>query len=108
MLRLPEALRGRMHAQKHTQSDVCAATGVPQPQISKVLKGQRKRLTASMRALCLYADLDVAQEQPPALGELAQLLQTLVDGNPAVANCVKGVLQSLAPLVAGAHLRQSH
>jgi transcriptional regulator with XRE-family HTH domain len=108
MLRLPEALRRRMQALGHTQSDVHAVTGVSQPQISKALNAHRKRLTEPMRALCHYADLEVAQEQPPALAELAQLLQTLVDGNPAAADCVKGVLKSLAPLVAGAHLGQSH
>jgi len=109
MLRLPLALQERMRALDHTQGDVSIATGVSQPQISKALNGRRKRLTTSMRILCRYAGLEVAhQEHPPALVELTQLLQTLVDGNPGAAECVKGVLKSLAPLVARAHLRQSH
>lgn len=108
MLRLPEALRRRMRAEQHTQMDVSSLTGVPQSQISKALNGRRKRLTQPMIALCQYAGLETTSNHPPALAELTQILQMLVEGNPAAAACIKDVLQGLAPLVAGAPLKRPH
>lgn len=99
MARLPAALRERMQANRHTQSDVEAATGVPQPQISRALKGLRKRPTEPMQKLCQYAFIENDDSGRPTLAELSALLHKIVGGHPAAAECVKGVLQSLAPLL---------
>lgn len=99
MARLPAALRERMHANGHTQIDVERLTGVPQPQISKALSGVRKRPTEPMRKLCQYADIE-AQGGVPHTAELTELLQRVVASGPATAECVRGILQSLAALSA--------
>lgn len=99
---LPGALRARMDVLGHAQIDVEAATGVPQPQISRALNGVRKRLTPPMRELCRYAGLDDMSipSVSDASQEVAILLQHMIgDSAPAAAH-MKGVLRSLAPLVA--------
>ena len=99
MARLPAALRERMHANGHTQIDVEKLTGVPQPQISKALKGVRKRSTEPMRRLCRYAAIG-AKDDAPHTAELVELLQQVVASGPATAECVRGILQNLAALSA--------
>jgi hypothetical protein len=99
---LPMALRARMDSLEHDQMDVEAATGVPQPQISRALKGVRKRLTPPMRELCRYAGLDSGS--PPPASDVAQevaiLLQHMIgDSAPAAAH-MKAVLRSLVPIMA--------
>lgn len=98
MARLPTALRARMEALGHTQKDVAAATGVPQPQISRALRGERKRLTPAMRRLSKYAEIESS-----ALGgvdeDLHRLLAHVVSSGPLAEECVRGVLRSLVPLL---------
>jgi transcriptional regulator with XRE-family HTH domain len=102
MRALPAALRARMDSLGHHQSDVSERTGVPQPQISRALNGERKRLTPAMRELCRYAEL--GEGLPLSAGETTEevtaLLQHLIgDSAPAAAH-MKSVLRSLAPLMA--------
>jgi len=99
MARLPVALRERMDANRHTQVEVEKLTGVPQPQISKALKGVRKRPTEPMRRLCRYASIEV-HDGAPNTAELSALLQKVLAHGPATAECVRGILQSLAALTA--------
>lgn len=99
MTRLPGALRARMDSNGHTQKDVEVATGVPQPQISRVLNGQRKRPTEAMLKLCRYAELKTGEESATSWVELTELLQRLVAGGPAATACAKGVLESLTLLL---------
>jgi transcriptional regulator with XRE-family HTH domain len=94
MAQLPAALKARMKEKGHVQEDVERITGIPQPQISKVLKGCRKRLTEPMRLLCRYACLEIEEAGPDTL-ELSQLLQRVVESSPAAADCVRTILQSL-------------
>ncbi len=100
MARLPAALRERMQANNHTQKDVEKATAVPQPQISKALKGLRKRPTEPMLKLCQYASI-AAPIDAPSAAELSDLLQKVVASSPATAECVRGILESLANLTSG-------
>lgn len=91
-----------MDVNGHTQMDVEIATGVPQPQISRALNGQRKRPTGAMRKLCQYAELEIGEigeGSATSLVELTELLQRLVAGGPATTACTKGVLESLALLL---------
>lgn len=102
MTQLPGALRARMDANGHTQKDVEMATGVPQPQISRALNGQRKRPTKAMQRLCRYAELEIEEESTTSLVELMELLQRFVAGGPAATTCAKGVLESVALLLGNA------
>jgi transcriptional regulator with XRE-family HTH domain len=88
-----------MRDKGHTQKDVERLTGVPQPQVSRALNGLRKRPTKAIRKLCDYAFIGGDHAASPTFAELSALLQEIVAGHPAAAECVKGVLQSLAPLV---------
>lgn len=99
MAQLPVALRARMDANGHVQKDVEKATGVPQPQISRVLNGQRKRPTEAMKKLCRYAELEMEGGNATSLVELTGLLQRIVAGGPAAMTCAKRVLESLALLL---------
>lgn len=99
MVQLPVALRARMDISGHTQKDVEATTGVSQSQISRALNGKRKRPTEAMQKLCRYANLEIKNESASALAELYALLQQVIAGGPAAAACVKGVLESLVPLL---------
>lgn len=103
---LPAALRARMDANEHTQKDVEYATGVPQPQISRALNGQRKRPTEAMRKLCRYAELKVEGKDAPPMAELVGLLQRVVAGGPAATICAKGVLENLAWLLGNSAKRK--
>ena len=99
---LPGALRARMDSLGHSQAAVEAATGVPQPQISRALNGVRKRMTPPMRELCRYAGVDDGSSPAVVHGaeEVAILLQRMIgDSAPAAAH-MKAVLRSLAPLMA--------
>lgn len=104
MARLPEALRERMRTLGHVQTDVSAATGVPQPQISRALAGARKRPTPPMLELCRYADVEPPDSQGHvrAIEVLVQQLMASVGNKPGAAQTVRGVLENLIPLVEGA------
>jgi hypothetical protein len=91
-----------MSVNGHVQKDVEAATGVPQPQISRALNGHRKRPTEPMKKLCQYAELTPKGENAVAMAELHGLLQDVATGGPAAAECAKRVLEGLALLLGGA------
>lgn len=97
MVRLPAALRARMEALGHTQNDVATLTGVGQPQISRVLRGERKRLSPAMTRLCRYADIETIGREEY---ELQQLFERLISSGPVAEECVRGVLRGLEPLLA--------
>jgi hypothetical protein len=102
MSALPGALRARMDSLGHDQIDVEAATGVPQPQISRALNGTRKRLTPPMIKLCRYAELGDGVSPGPdtVVQELSVLLQHVIGDSASAAAHMKAVLRSLAPIMA--------
>lgn len=91
-----------MDALGHSQIDVYEHTGVPQPQISRALKGVRKRATPAMLKLCRYALLepDSGSAASAAVRELTGLVQHLVGDSAPAASHMKALLRSLAPLMA--------
>lgn len=99
---LPGALRARMDSLGHNQMDVEAATGVPQPQVSRALNGVRKRMTPPMRELCRYAGIGDGSSPVVSHGadEVAILLQRMIGESAPAAAHMKAVLRSLAPLMA--------
>lgn len=109
MRALPVALEARMIALGQSQIDVSAVTGVPQPQISRALKGVRKRLTPEMKKLCRYALLEVEDSTGggDAALELALLMRQLIGDSALAAVHMKAVLRSLAPLMADCRQRTS-
>lgn len=102
LLALPSALRARMDVLGHSQCDVSAITGVPQPQISRVLNGARKRLTPAMQELCIYAQLecDNSSFSSNPARDVVNLLQNMIGDSAPAAEKMKAVLRSLAPLLA--------
>jgi len=109
MRSLPAALGARMIALGHSQVEVSAFTGVPQPQISRALQGARKRLTPDMEKLCRYALLSA--EEPEVVGdtalEVTLLMRQLIGDSTLAAAHMKAVLRSLAPLMADHRQRTS-
>lgn len=109
MRALPAALRGRMTVLGHTQAEVSALTGVPQPQVSRALRGERKRLTPAMTELCRYALLVTGK--PAAVDdtalEVTVLMRQLIGDSALAAAHMKAVLRSLAPLMADFRKRTS-
>ena len=93
----------------HSQIEVSAITGVPQPQISRTLQGARKRLTPEMKKLCRYALLDA--EDPAGGGdaalEVTLLMRQLIGDSALAAAHMKAMLRSLAPLMADFRQRTS-
>lgn len=101
LLALPEALREAMAERKHTQNDVSALTNVAQPQISRILAGQRKRLSPAIVRLCQYADVDttgIAQAHVEGR-ELGKLVAQIASASPQAARAVREVLITLAPFL---------
>lgn len=109
MRSLPAALGARMTALGHSQVDVSALTGVPQPQISRALQGTRKRLTPEMEKLCRYACL--GEKESEDVGDTAReailLMRQLIGDSTLAAAHMKAVLRSLAPLMADYRQRTS-
>lgn len=88
-----------MDARGHQQKDVVSATGLTQPQVSKVLSGERRRVTATVRAICQYAgiDLDAACDFGPDCLPLSQSARRLLEDNPAAAAVVAHIVDVLVP-----------
>lgn len=100
--RLAQALplvRAYMEAQGHQQKDVVFATGLTQPQVSKVLAGERRRVTETVRVICQYAgiDIDTASGAGPEGLPLSQTARRLLEDNPATAAVVARVVDVLVP-----------
>lgn len=95
------ALRAAMERNGHSQPDVSKVTGVSQSNISRLLAGQRKRVTGSVRKLCQYAGLDAkgAASEPDAQRRLSQAVRQAIGDNPHAALALASVIDSLAPLL---------
>jgi len=97
---LPGALSARMKADGLSQLALAERLSIGQPQISRALAGQRKRLTPPMRKLCRYAGLLTEEQFVEARHEkLNALLRDLVGDSAPAAKLVEGVMLSLVPIV---------
>lgn len=98
---IQSALRAAMERNQHSQPDVAKMTGVSQSNISRLLAGQRKRVTPCVRKLCQYAGLDAETGQPEvdAHRRLSQALSRVIGDNPHAALALANVIESLAPLL---------
>lgn len=75
------------------------ATGLTQPQVSKVLCGDRRRITKTVQAICQYAGYDIDAAYEPGLEglPLSQTARRLLEDNPAAAAVVARVVDVLLP-----------
>lgn len=98
---IQSALRAAMERNGHSQPDVSKVTGVSQSNISRLLGGQRKRVTESVRRLCQYAGIDAkgAALEPDAQRRLSQAVREAIGDNPHAALALASVIESLAPLL---------
>src|SRR5690606_11367815 len=93
-------LSARMKADGLSQLALAERLSVSQPQISRALAGQRKRLTPQMQKLCRYAGLLAEEHFVEARHEkLNTLLRELVGDSAPAAKLVEGVMLSLVPIV---------
>jgi hypothetical protein len=90
-----------MEAHDHQQKDVIRLTKLPQPQVSKFLGGQRRRLTPAVRALCQYAgfDLEPASASPALPLALSQPARQVLEDNPRAAAMAARVIEALMPVL---------
>ena len=95
------ATRRKMRERGDTQSDIAQHIGVTQGEISKILSGQRRRLTKPIIKLCQYANYDVATDSDDGgyLGPLSQVLREAIDDNPDAEEALVHILHALLPLL---------
>jgi hypothetical protein len=76
-------------------------TGVSQSNISRLLAGERKRVTGCVKKLCQYAGVDAETDAPAgdAQRRLSQALSRAIGDNPQAALALASVIESLAPLL---------
>ncbi|NYH23832.1 helix-turn-helix domain-containing protein [Paraburkholderia bryophila] len=80
-----------------TQSEIAAATGVDQSQVSRILAGRIKRASANVSQLCRFASQvqGVATVDPARNMILMEALRIVWDGTVAHAEAIAQVILSL-------------
>lgn len=102
--RVVEALP-RIHAymkwHNHQQKDVVRLTGLTQPQVSKFLAGERRRVTNVARLICRYAgiELEMASGTPTVSIALSQSARRLLDDNPHAAELMARLIEAMVPVL---------
>ncbi|RUP25724.1 MAG: helix-turn-helix domain-containing protein [Curvibacter sp.] len=80
-----------------TQADIALATNVDQSQVSRILAGQIRRVSANVLELCKFANsYDGGVRRDPSQNEvLIGALRAVWDGSSAHAEAIASVLLSL-------------
>jgi transcriptional regulator with XRE-family HTH domain len=84
-----------------SQSDLAAATGASQPQVSRLLQGKFSRPSKLLEELCLYVERQgggVTNDAVRANDELIAALSTTWDGSASHAKALALVIRSLSTL----------
>jgi hypothetical protein len=91
-----------MAMQGHQQKDVMRLSKQSQPQVSKFLSGQRRRVTTAVRQICRYAgiDLELASVRTEPTLPLSQSARQVLEDNPRAAEAVARVIEALVPVLA--------
>lgn len=102
--RIVEALprvRAYMKRNKHRQKDVVRLTRLAQPQVSKFLAGERRRVTEAVRAIFQYAEIDLDSESAaPGLPlPLSQSARQVLEDNPRAAALVARLIDAMVPVL---------
>jgi transcriptional regulator with XRE-family HTH domain len=84
-----------------TQSEIAAALGASQSQVSRILAGKGQRGSRLFEEVCLYAERyeqGVTADAVRANDELVEALQAAWDGSAAHARALSTVIRSLTAL----------
>lgn len=94
-------IRAFMRNQKHGESSLSRATNIPQSTIHRALKNP-VRVTNTHRALCKFADIDLAEMPRPTetQDELIQEVLDIWDGSREHAHSLARLLRAAATLQA--------
>lgn len=100
---LARALRAAELVQLHglTQTQIAAAVGASQPQVSRILKGQGLKRSRIFEEVCLYAeryDHGVTAKSVCENDELISALKETWDGTANHARALATVIRSLSAL----------
>ncbi len=83
----------------HTQTALSQASGVHQPTISRLLRGELRRIATEVIALCDYANICIYTDINPSGNRvLMSALQEVWDGSDDDADRIADVLRSLAAM----------
>lgn len=90
-------LRLLVSSKEISQTEISLATGVDQSQISRILAGQVRRVSANVLEICKFASSfeGSRNRDPSESAVLMSALRTVWDGTPAHAEAIASVLLSL-------------
>lgn len=84
-----------------TQSQIAAAVGASQPQVSRILSGRGERASRLQEEVCLYVERFIGGVSAEAIrgnDELMDALRSTWDGSASHAKALSTVIRSLAAL----------
>ena len=82
-----------------TQTELSMASGVHQPTISRLLRGELRRIASEVQLLCEYANISIYTDLDPGRNEvLMAALQDVWDGTDEDAARIANVLRSVAAM----------
>lgn len=90
-----------MERNKHRQKDVVQLTKLSQPQVSKFLAGQRRRVTKDVLTIFQYAciDFDLESAEPSLPLLLSQSARQVLEENPYAAALVARLIEVMVPVL---------
>jgi hypothetical protein len=90
-----------MERNGHRQKDVVRLTKLSQPQVSKFLAGERRRVTKAVLALFQYAKITFDSESAvsSATLPLSQSVRRVLEHNPHVAELVARLIEAMVPVL---------
>jgi transcriptional regulator with XRE-family HTH domain len=97
---LRQSLKQKMKERGWTQSSLSERSGISQPQISRMLSGETKRISKAVKTLCRYASLPIPE---PLLtrdqeGIIQQEVQNLLIGSPQKIDAIIALLRAASDL----------
>lgn len=92
-----DRLRAAVASHDVTQQQIAEASGVDQSQVSRILAGQTKRVSANVIKLCKFAyEVELSGGHDPSQSQaLMNALRVVWDGSSAHAEAIAQVLFSL-------------
>lgn len=108
-VRAREALRLYLKRQSISVNSLAQAAGVGQPTVSRFLSGRTKSVTAAIRPLLSYANIDFENGIKEIGGvldnpRLRGALERVWDGRPETADLLARLIEALGPVLKSAPL----
>lgn len=108
-VRAREALRLYLKRQSISVNALAQASGVGQPTVSRFLSGRTKSVTAAIRPLLSYANIDFENGIKEIGGVLdnprvRDALERVWDGRPETADLLARLIEALGPVLKSAPL----